>query len=43
MKYTIETFGRPCHYQFSNINDIEVNDIEYGEMDYHGLEDYFEK
>ena len=34
MKYTIETFGTPCHYQFSNIEDIKVIDIEYGEMDY---------
>lgn len=41
MKYTIKTFGKPCHYQFSNIEAIEVNDIEFGEMDYHELEDSF--
>ena len=41
MKYTIKTFGKPCHYQFSNIKEIEVNDIEFGEMDYHELEETF--
>ncbi len=41
MKYTIQTFGKPCHYQFSNIKKIEVNDIEFGEMDYHELEETF--
>ena len=38
MKYTVKTFGRPCHYQFSNINDIDVNNIEDGEYDSHELE-----
>ena len=41
MKYTIKTFGKPCHYQFSNIKEIEVNDIEFGEMDYYELEETF--
>ena len=41
MKYTIKTFGKPCHCQFSNIKEIEVNDIEFGEMDYHELEETF--
>ena len=41
MKYTIKTFGKPCHYQFSNIKEIEANDIEFGEMDYHELEETF--
>jgi len=41
MKYTVKTFGKPCHYRFSNINEIEVNDIEFGEMDYHELEETF--
>lgn len=41
MKYTIETFGKPCHYQFSNIKDSEVNDIEFDEMNYHELEETF--
>ena len=41
MMYTIKTFGKPCHYQFSNIKEIEVNDIEFGEMDYHELEETF--
>jgi len=40
-KYTIETLGKPCHYQFSNIKDIEVRDIEFGEMDYNELEETF--
>ena len=39
MKYTIKTTGRICHYQFANIEDIQVNDIEYGEMDYFELEE----
>ena len=41
MKYTVKTFGRPCHYQFSNIKEIEVNDIEFGEMEYYELEETF--
>ena len=41
MKYTIKTTGRICHYQFANIEDIQVNDIEYGEMDYFELEETF--
>tara|TARA_B100002019_G_scaffold182367_1_gene157396 strand:- start:948 stop:1502 length:555 start_codon:yes stop_codon:yes gene_type:complete len=41
MKYTIKTFGTPCHYQFSNIEDVKVNDIENGEIDYHELEETF--
>ena len=39
MKYTVKTSGKICHYQFSNIKEIEVNDIEFGEMDYHELEE----
>lgn len=27
-KYRIETFGKTCHYQISNLLDNEVNDIE---------------
>mgnify|MGYP001097271685 CR=1 FL=1 len=41
MKYKVKTSGKLCHYQFSNITEIEVNDIEFGEMDYHALEDTF--
>ena len=41
MKYTVKTSGKICHYQFSNIKEIEVNDIEFGEMDYHELEETF--
>ena len=41
MKYTVKTSGKICHYQFSNIKEIEVNDIEFGEMDYHELEENF--
>jgi len=33
MKYTVETFGRLCHYQFSNINELDVNNIEIRELD----------
>ena len=41
MRYTVKTSGNICHYQFSNIKEIEVNDIEYGEMNYHKLEEAF--
>ena len=41
MKYIIKTSGKLCHYQCSNIKEIEVNDIEFGEMDYHELEETF--
>ena len=41
MKYIVKTSGKLCHYQFSNIEDIQVNDIEYGQMDYHELEETF--
>ena len=41
MKYIVKTSGKICHYQFSNIKEIEANDIEFGEMDYHELEETF--
>ena len=41
MKYIVKTSGKLCHYQFSNIAEIEVNDIEFGEMDYNELEHTF--
>jgi len=41
MKYTIETFGKLCHYQFSNIKNIDVDEIENGEFDYNELEETF--
>ena len=41
MRYTVKTSGNICHYQFSNIKEIEVDDIEYGEMNYHKLEEVF--
>ena len=27
MKFIVKTSGKLCHYQFSNIEDIQVNDI----------------
>lgn len=41
MKYIVKTSGTLCHYQFSNIEDIEVNDIEFGELEYNELEETF--
>jgi hypothetical protein len=41
MKYRIETTGITCHYQISNLQDIEVNDIEFGEMYYSEIEETF--
>lgn len=41
MKYIIKTFGKPCHYQFSNIKEIEVKGIEIGKMKYHELKETF--
>lgn len=41
MRYTVKTLGNICHYQFSNIEEVEVNDIEFGELDYHELEEAF--
>lgn len=41
MKYIVRTFGKLCHYQFSDINEMEVNKIERGEMDYLELVESF--
>ena len=37
MKYYVKLSGNICHYQFADIEDIQVNDIEFGEMDYFEL------
>ena len=41
MKYKIETSGKTCHYQISNLKDNEVNDIQLGEMGYGEIEENF--
>lgn len=41
MKYKVITSGKLCHFQFSNIKEVEVNDIEFGEMNYSELEENF--
>jgi len=41
MKYKIETSGKICHYQISNLKDYEVNNIKLGEMDYGEIEEFF--
>ena len=41
MRYTVKTSGNICHYQFSNVKEIEANDIEYGEWNYQKLEEAF--
>lgn len=43
MKYVIKTFGKICHFQFSNISDSNVYDIEFGKMDYNQIEETFLK
>ena len=40
-KYRIETSGKTCHYQISNLKDNEVNDIELEEMGYGEIEEKF--
>ena len=40
-KYRIETSGKTCHYQISNLKDNEVNDIELEEMGYGEIEENF--